>query len=101
MIFVDFPPAEVNRTDRVEAKASQPPTSQFTVTEATLTASADQVLGWEVWTPWTECYVSHESNQYERMRFKLCSLSDATGQHKCNHSLGAPIREQEIELSKS
>ena len=76
------------------------PLGSLTVTTPTA-QSAGKVLDWEVWTPWTECYVSHEFNQYERMRFKLCSLSDATGQHKCNLSLGAPIREQEIELSKS
>ena len=77
------------------------PLGSLTVTTPTA-QSAGKVLDWEVWTPWTECFMSHESNQYEKMRFKLCSFSNGTDQHNWSHHVlnVTRINEQEIQLSR-
>ena len=90
--------------DDIDSLQTVAPASSLlgSLTLPTPTASADNVLDWDMWTKWTVCYMSHVSKQHEKMRFKLCSHSDGPNQHQCNHSLVTSHNfEQQFLLSKS
>ncbi|ELU07496.1 hypothetical protein CAPTEDRAFT_204107 [Capitella teleta] len=45
-------------------------------------------LEWEIWAPWTVCHRSKESHRYEKLRFKLCLVSnEMDNKTDCHHHL--------------
>lgn len=64
----------------------------YNITEGTPNATSipyDFRLSWYTWTAWSDCYFSSETNQYERIRLRLCTSNSS--EESCMYELHRSI----------
>ncbi|ELU11464.1 hypothetical protein CAPTEDRAFT_193870 [Capitella teleta] len=96
------PIPSTNQEEQLNSTESHTPASEVEDYATDNVTKANFTLSWETWNPWTSCYASQRSAEYERMRMKLCSVSEVSKERdlneSCPYSLIAKIEEREIDL---